>query len=58
MPTVISVENLSKVYRLGQIGAGTVDTGHLLYSFVFMLAVVLLGTIVFNRVEQAFMDTV
>lgn len=23
MPTVISVENLSKVYRLGQIGTGT-----------------------------------
>ena len=23
MPTVISIENLSKVYRLGQIGTGT-----------------------------------
>jgi lipopolysaccharide transport system permease protein len=39
-------------------GAGTVDPGHLVYSFVFMLVVVFLGTIVFNRVEQAFMDTV
>ena len=46
MTTVISVENLSKAYRLGQVGTGNVDTGHLLYS------------IIFNRVEQTFMDTV
>jgi hypothetical protein len=29
-----------------------------LYSFGFMLAVVALGSVVFNRVEQTFMDTV
>jgi lipopolysaccharide transport system permease protein len=30
----------------------------LLYSFGFMLVVVVLGNIIFNRVEQTFMDTV
>jgi lipopolysaccharide transport system permease protein len=47
-----------EAFRVAFLGAGTVDARHLLYSFVFMLAVVLLGTIVFNRVEQTFMDTV
>jgi len=30
----------------------------LLYRFGFMLAVVFLGSVIFNRVEQTFMDTV
>jgi hypothetical protein len=30
----------------------------LLYSFGFMLVVVILGSIIINRVEQTFMDTV
>jgi lipopolysaccharide transport system permease protein len=45
-------------FRYAFLGAGTVDLGHLLYSFIFMLAVVLLGSVIFNRVEQTFMDTV
>lgn len=44
--------------RFAFLGAGTLDVGHLLYSFVFMLAVVFLGIVIFNRVEQTFMDTV
>jgi lipopolysaccharide transport system permease protein len=40
------------------VGAGTVNAGHLLYSFVFMLLAVFLGSVIFNRVEQTFMDTV
>jgi lipopolysaccharide transport system permease protein len=47
-----------EAFRFAFLGAGTVDLGSLLYSFVFMLVVVCLGTIVFNRVEQTFMDTV
>lgn len=47
-----------EAFRYAFLGAGTVNLGHLLYSFIFMLIVVLLGTIVFNRVEQTFMDTV
>jgi lipopolysaccharide transport system permease protein len=45
-------------FRCGFLGVGTVDLDQLLYSFIFMLAVVFLGNIIFNRVEQTFMDTV
>ncbi len=47
-----------EAFRYAFLGAGTVDTGHLLYSFGFMLVVVVIGSIIFNRVEQTFMDTV
>jgi lipopolysaccharide transport system permease protein len=47
-----------EAFRYAFLGAGTVDAGHLLYSFVFMLVVVAAGVVIFNRVEQTFMDTV
>ena len=47
-----------ETFRYAFLGAGTVDTWHLLYSFGFMLVVVFLGTVIFNRVERTFMDTV
>lgn len=47
-----------EAFRFAFLGAGTVDLGHLLYSFGFMLVVVFVGAVIFNRVEQTFMDTV
>ena len=47
-----------EAFRYAFLGAGETQLGYLLYSFVFMLAVVFLGSVVFNRVEQTFMDTV
>jgi lipopolysaccharide transport system permease protein len=47
-----------EAFRYAFLGAGTVNINGLLYSFGFMLVVVILGTIIFNRVEQTFMDTV
>ena len=47
-----------EAFRFAFLGAGTVDINHLLYSFGFMLVVVIIGSIIFNRVEQTFMDTV
>ena len=47
-----------ETFRYAFLGAGTVDLWHLLYSFGFMLVVVLLGAVIFNRVEATFMDTV
>jgi len=47
-----------EAFRYAFLGAGTVNTGLLLYSFGFMLVVVFIGSIIFNRVEQTFMDTV
>ena len=47
-----------ETFRYAFLGAGSVETGYLLYSFSFMLLVVFLGSVIFNRVEQTFMDTV
>ncbi len=47
-----------EAFRYAFLGAGTVNLAQLLYSFGFMLVVVFLGSVIFNRVEQTFMDTV
>jgi lipopolysaccharide transport system permease protein len=47
-----------ETFRYAFLGAGTVNFGHLLYSFGFMVVVVILGSIFFNRIEQTFMDTI
>jgi lipopolysaccharide transport system permease protein len=47
-----------EAFRYAFLGAGETQLSYLLYSFGFMLAVVFLGSVVFNRVEQTFMDTV
>jgi len=50
--------SIVETFRYAFLGAGTVNLGQLLYSFIFMVVVVSLGTVIFNRVEQTFMDTV
>jgi len=47
-----------EAFRYAFLGVGTVNNGQLLYSLIFMLVSVFLGVIIFNRVEQTFMDTV
>jgi lipopolysaccharide transport system permease protein len=47
-----------EAFRYAFLGAGSVNLPNLAYSFGFMLVVVILGSIIFNRVEQTFMDTV
>jgi lipopolysaccharide transport system permease protein len=50
--------SIIEAFRYAFLGAGSVNGYHLLYSFGFMLLVVFFGSVVFNRVEQTFMDTV
>ena len=45
-------------FRYAMLGSGSVSQGQLLYCSVFTLAVMVLGIIMFNRVEQSFMDVV
>ena len=45
-------------FRYAFLGAGTVNINGLLYSFGFMLVVLVMGMLIFNRTEQTFMDTV
>jgi lipopolysaccharide transport system permease protein len=47
-----------EAFRYAFLGTGTVSLSQLLYSFGFMIVLVILGAIIFNRVEQTFMDTV
>lgn len=47
-----------EAFRFGWLGAGSVDLPHLAYATVFMLLVVGIGMIIFNKVEKTFMDTV
>jgi lipopolysaccharide transport system permease protein len=49
---------LVEVFRLGFLGVSSVEPFSLLYSFVFMLVTLLVGVLIFNRVENTFMDTV
>jgi lipopolysaccharide transport system permease protein len=47
-----------ETFRYAFLGAGTINPLDLVYSFVFMIVIVIIGTVVFNRVETTFMDTV
>jgi lipopolysaccharide transport system permease protein len=49
---------LVEAFRFGFLGAGTVSVGHLAYSVVFTVAILMCGVLLFNRVERNFMDTV
>ncbi|MBR4560826.1 MAG: ABC transporter permease [Bacteroidales bacterium] len=48
-----------ETFKHGALGAGQfIGWGWLAYSFVFMLVVLALGILIFNKVQKSFMDTV
>ena len=47
-----------ETFRAGFLGAGDASWMRLGYSFVSMLVVLLIGVLIFNRVEKTFIDTV
>jgi lipopolysaccharide transport system permease protein len=47
-----------ETFRYSFLGTGTFSWLMLGYSFLFMLVVMFLGVVIFNRVERSFMDTV
>jgi lipopolysaccharide transport system permease protein len=47
-----------EVFRLAFLGESGMHPVYLLYSFVFTFVVLLIGVLIFNRVENNFMDTV
>jgi lipopolysaccharide transport system permease protein len=52
------ISSIVETFRYAFLGAGSLHFGQLLYSFSFMLSVLLLGLILFHRVEDVFVDTV
>jgi lipopolysaccharide transport system permease protein len=52
------ITSIVEAFRYVIFGKGTVDFSGLAYSFGFMIVSMIIGMIVFNRVEKTFMDTV
>jgi lipopolysaccharide transport system permease protein len=52
------VTSLVEAFKYGTMGVGTFNWFQLGYSFVFMLVLLFIGVVVFNKVEKSFMDTV
>ena len=52
------VTPIIETFRAGFLGAGDASWPRLAYSFGFMLVVLLIGVVIFNRVEKTFIDTV
>ncbi|NOZ34217.1 MAG: ABC transporter permease [Chlorobi bacterium] len=50
--------SIIETFRFILLGSGTVNFNQLLYSFIFMIVTLLLGILLFNKIEQSFMDTV
>lgn len=47
-----------EIFRLAFLGQSSIQPAFLFYSFGFMLFVLLIGVLMFNRIENNFMDTV
>ena len=47
-----------EAFKYGWLGAGEFSWGGLAYSFGFMVVLLALGVVLFNRVQRTFMDTV
>jgi lipopolysaccharide transport system permease protein len=52
------VTSLVETFKYGTMGVGTFSWGQLGYSFGFMIVLLTIGIIVFNKVQRSFMDTV
>lgn len=52
------VTAIVETFKYGTMGVGTFDWGHLAYSFGFMVVILGIGIVVFNKVQRSFMDTV
>lgn len=52
------VTSIIEAFKYSFLSVGSFSYGYLLYSFTFMIVLLTLGILIFNRVEKSFMDTV
>ncbi len=52
------VTSIIETFKYGTMGVGTFSWGMLSYSMVFMIILLAIGIVVFNKVQRSFMDTV
>jgi lipopolysaccharide transport system permease protein len=50
--------SIVETFRYAMFHKGTLDLAVLAYSFCFMVVILFIGLVIFNRVEKTFMDTV
>lgn len=61
MQKIMSINPLTSIvetFKYGTMGVGTFSWASLAYSFIFMLVLLAVGIVVFNKVQRSFMDTV
>jgi lipopolysaccharide transport system permease protein len=56
--TLNPLSSVVESFRCALLGVGNIDTGSLLYSTLFMFSALIVGLLVFSKVERTFMDTV
>lgn len=52
------VAPILELFKYSLLGAGTVELGRIIYSVIFAIVILLIGIMIFNKVEKNFMDTV
>jgi lipopolysaccharide transport system permease protein len=52
------VTSIVETFKFGTMGVGTFSWGQLGYSFGFMVVLMVIGIVIFNKVQRSFMDTV
>ena len=52
------VTSIVETFKYGTMGVGTFSWGQLGYSFGFMVVLMVIGIVIFNKVQRSFMDTV
>ncbi len=52
------LSSLVEGFRYALFGKGSFDASSLLYSFIFMMVLLVSGIVIFSKVERTFMDTV
>jgi lipopolysaccharide transport system permease protein len=50
--------SIIETFRYGFLGSGQLDLMNLLYTTIVTIIVLFLGTVIFNKIERGFMDTV
>ncbi|KMQ70414.1 ABC transporter permease [Chryseobacterium koreense] len=52
------LSSVFECFRYAFLGAGSFDLMNLIWSSIFIFALLIIGTVIFNKVEKSFMDTV
>ena len=50
--------SIFEAFKYGTMGVGTFNWGQLGYSFCFMIILLIIGIVIFNKIQKNFMDTV